>query len=75
MAYLGTYLEEVDPKVSAEENIKNLCFVKGALLLNEFNHIFSNSFIRNSHVYQQLAEQMASGTKTFKQLTESMHQQ
>ncbi len=34
------YLEEINPSLSAEENIKELCFKKNGLLVNEFNSIF-----------------------------------
>ena len=41
------YLEEIDPKLTAEENISNLCFQKGGFLVEEFNRIFS-FFIYNT---------------------------
>lgn len=59
------YLEEIDPKISAEENIKNLCFTKGAILFNEFEHIFSNVFLRHSEIYKKILNILASGKKEF----------
>lgn len=42
------YLELMNPKLSAEENIKQLCFSRGAPLLDEFEYIFTDVFsIRN----------------------------
>ena len=38
------YLEEVDPSLSADENIRNLCFSRDGLLFDEFNQIFSGVF-------------------------------
>ncbi|KPA13053.1 ATPase family protein [Candidatus Magnetomorum sp. HK-1] len=38
------YLEEIDTKRSAEENIKRICFQKEGYLFNEFNEIFEDSF-------------------------------
>ena len=40
------YLEEINPKLAAEENIKKLCFTKGGFLVEEFEQIFSDLFIR-----------------------------
>ncbi len=59
------YLEEVNPALSAEENIKNLCFTKGALLFNEFEHIFSKIFLRDSDTYKKILGILASGEKDF----------
>ncbi len=57
------YLEEINPKVSAEENIKRLCFTKGAFLVEEFERIFSDLFLRDSIFYKKIIEELASGQK------------
>ncbi len=57
------YLEEINPKVSAEENIKRLCFTKGALLVQEFDQIFSDLFSRRSIFYKKIVEALVSGSK------------
>jgi len=57
------YLEEISPKLSAEENIKNLCFLRGAPLIEEFKHIFSNLFLRDSVFYKKIVETLVSGPK------------
>jgi uncharacterized protein len=57
------YLEEVDFNLSAEENIKNLCFKKGGFLVNEFNNIFSDLFLRNSTQYKEIVNALVSGPK------------
>lgn len=48
------YLEEIDPKTSAEENIRRLCFSKGGMLVNEFDKIFSDLFMRKSAYYKKI---------------------
>ena len=55
------YLEEINPKLSAEENIKRLCFTSGGMLVNEFNQIFSDIFLRNSQIYKKILEALVSG--------------
>jgi hypothetical protein len=34
------YLEELKPDLSAEANIKDLCFISGGLFVDEFERIF-----------------------------------
>ena len=63
------YMEEIDARLSAEDNIKNLCFTKGALLVDEFEHIFSNLFLRNSEKYKKILTLLASGSKEFSELS------
>jgi len=56
------YLEEINPKLPAEENIKKLCFTKGGLLVEEFNQIFSDLFLRNSDVYKKIVTVLINGS-------------
>ena len=53
------YLEEIKPSLSAEENIKDLCFVKSGPLVNEFNEIFSDLFSKRSHTYKKIIQVLA----------------
>ena len=62
------YLEEINKSLSAEENIKNLCFTRGALLVDEFNNIFSNVFLRKSDTYRKLVEIISTGPKEFNEI-------
>lgn len=63
------YLEEIDPGLSAEQNIKNLCFTKGAILLSEFEHIFSNVFMRRTPLYRQIVITLVDGMKQAKAIS------
>lgn len=58
------YLEEINPKLSAEENIKQLCFTKGGFLVDEFNHIFSDIFLRKSRYYKNILRILSTGSKS-----------
>ncbi len=57
------YLEEINPKETAEENVKQLCFVDGGLLVKEFNRIFSDLFLRNSTFYKKIINILSDGAK------------
>lgn len=57
------YLEEINPKQSAEENIKQLCFTRGGFLVDEFNRIFSDLFLRESLFYRKIISLLSKGAK------------
>lgn len=62
------YLEEIDPKKSAEDNIRRLCFTSGGLLVEEFQQIFSNAFMRNSEAYKEILNALTHGIKTAQEI-------
>jgi hypothetical protein len=63
------YLEEIDIKQSAEENIKRLCFQKEGYLFNEFNEIFEDSFKNRASTYQKIVEKLSEGYFTAKEIS------
>lgn len=62
------YLEEINPKLSAEENIANICFRSGAFLLDEFEKLFSNLFKNKADSMKLIAESLVSGAKSYQAL-------
>ncbi len=66
------YLEEIDPKISAEENIRKLCFTKGGFLVDEYQRIFSSLFLRKSPFYEKIIESLALGSKERAELCETL---
>lgn len=55
------YLELINPKLSAEENIRALCFTKSGVLYNEFEKIFSDLFSERSDLYKKIVSVLADG--------------
>lgn len=55
------YLESINPKCSAEENIRRLCFRKEGLLFLEFDRIFSDVFGIRAPAYKKIIENLAHG--------------
>ena len=53
------YLEEIRPYLSAEENIRGLCFNREGILFDEFEKIFSDLFSSRSETYRHLASYLA----------------
>ncbi len=58
------YLEEIKASVPAEENLRKLCFLPGAMLVKEFKQIFSDVFMRDSKIYQEMVRALAGSAKT-----------
>jgi hypothetical protein len=57
------YLEEIRPSLSAEENIRRLCFTKEGLLFSEFDQIFHDIFSKRADTYRDIAGALVSGSK------------
>jgi hypothetical protein len=66
------YLEEINPKLSAEENIKSLCFTEGGFLVDEFEKIFSDVFLRESQFYKRIVRILANGPKELKAIVKEI---
>lgn len=66
------YLELIDPKLTAEVNIQQLCFSPSGVLFQEFEKIFSDLFNKRSGIYKNimltLVEQSKSQTEILKDL-------
>lgn len=60
------YLEAIDTKLTAEENIQELCFSEEGLLFKEFDLIFHDLFSRRSKIYKEMIEALA-GTRSLAQ--------
>lgn len=66
------YLEEIDPDLTAEQNIHNLAFRKGCLLVEEFDRIFSDLFSKRSPLYKQIVSRLAEGDATLDQISSAI---
>ena len=51
---IPSYLEKINPHLSAEENIRRLCFVQDGVLVSEFDQIFTDVFGKRSAIYKQI---------------------
>jgi len=57
------YLEQIQSRQSADENIKRLCFEKSGLLVHEFDRIFNDLFSSRGEIYKKLIQILAQGMK------------
>ncbi len=56
------YLEEIKPELTAEQNIKQLCFSKGGILVEEFDKIFRDIFGKQANDYKRIVQVLADGS-------------
>jgi uncharacterized protein len=57
------YLEQIQRDLSAEENIKRLCFEKNGLLVHEFERIFNDLFSSRGKIYKKIIQLLSKGMK------------
>lgn len=62
------YLEEMRPNLSAEENIRRLCFQPEGFLFHEFEQIFSDLFSKRSDKYKMIVERLADGDAVMEEI-------
>lgn len=62
------YLEQIRPDLSAEQNILELCFTRGGLLVREFDEIFSDLFSKSNATHKDIVACLSGGPKTLKQI-------
>ena len=56
------YLEEVDPALSADENIKRMCFRPNGYLFRDFDDVFSTVFSSTAVLKRRTLEILSSGS-------------
>ncbi len=66
------YLEEVDPGLSAEENIRRLCFRKEGVLFKDFDAIFNSMFGNDVAVRRKILGLLAEGPMSGAEMAERL---
>jgi len=62
------YLEQIQSGLSADENIKRLCFTKNGLLVNEFEKIFHDLFDHRGKWYKEIVRLLANKSVEFNEI-------
>lgn len=58
------YLEEINPNLPAEENIRRICFSKEGFLFSEFDQIFRDIFSNRAAAYKRIISALVGSPKT-----------
>ncbi len=69
------YLEEIQASLSADENIRRLCFEKSGILFREFNDIFHDLFTTKSQYYKKIVELLIDEHLDFTEICQRLHVQ
>lgn len=72
MGGIPWYLEQVQPKLSADDNIKSLSFHKNGILVREFDLIFHDLFTKKSQYYKRIVSALSKGVLTFNELSHDL---
>jgi hypothetical protein len=64
------YLEELNPKQTAEQNIARLCFHPSGMLFNEFDSIFHDIFNRKAPTYREIVRALVDGPKGVEEISQ-----
>lgn len=66
------YLEEVDPALSADENVRRLCFLPDGYLYREFSELFNDIVSRTAPTKRRVLEALAEGPLSGTELAERL---
>lgn len=66
------YLEQFNPNVMADDNIKQLAFEKSGLLVTEFDRIFHDLFNGKGATYKKILDSLKDGARTLSEIRQSI---
>lgn len=66
------YLEEINPKLTAEENIYRLCYRPEGVLFNEFDDIFADLFRKRTDYYKSIVTSIINGNNNVLDIADSL---
>ena len=66
------YLEELDPSLSASENIRRMCFRSKSLLRDDFDQIFNSVFGENATVKNRILNALMTGYLTMSEIASAI---
>jgi len=66
------YLELINPSLSAAANIKNLCFSKDGILVDEYRYIFHDLFGKRNLVHRKIIESLIKQPLEYQQIAKAI---
>lgn len=64
------YLEEIDPSLSVEENVRRMCFSPNGYLFKDFDAIFNDVFQSSVHAKRAIVSALADGPASVSEIAE-----
>lgn len=65
------YIEQINPALPMNENIRALCFEPDGLFVEEFRYIFNDLFGKRSPVCKKIVESLKDGAKEYKEIVKN----
>ena len=66
------YLNHIHRKMSAEDNIRLLCFQEDGILFNDFERIFSDVFDKRAKIYKPIVHELSQGDLEFNEICQAL---
>lgn len=66
------YLDSINPSESPEQNIHRMCFQKSGFLVDEFDKIFSDIFLRRGKIYKTIVTSLLDNPLTFTSIIDTL---
>ncbi len=66
------YLEQINPLLTAKENIRKLCFEPDGLFVEEFKYIFLDLFGKRLSICKKIVEALKGGSKEYEEIAKSI---
>lgn len=66
------YLEQFNPGITADDNIKQLAFEKNGLLVTEFDRIFHDLFNGKGVTYKKILDSLKDGARTLSEIRQGI---
>jgi uncharacterized protein len=67
------YIEQMNPKKTADENIQRHCFTKGAVLTEDFELIFHELFVKRDEIYKKIIAALSQSSLDYRAISEKTH--
>jgi AAA+ ATPase superfamily predicted ATPase len=67
------YLEEINPKITAEENTRRMAFTEGGILFNDFSDIFTDTLMRKTDIYEKIVRLLSDGSVDSKDISKKIN--
>lgn len=66
------YLEELNPALSADENIRRLCFSRDGILFRDFRQMFGQIFGKKAQEREAILKAVSHGSKSIAEIAETL---
>ncbi len=66
------YLQQINPLLTAHENIRKLCFEPDGLFVDEFKYIFHDLFGKRLPICKKIVEALKDGPKEYEEITQAI---